>query len=79
MSGAGEGGIEPTVEIFAQHFFGHISDIEKDVHPLSALCFVAGDGIGVFHLDNVVMRVGFHLFHFALPGRNDRRMSSSMV
>ena len=70
MSGTGEGGIDGAVEVFTQHFFGHISDIEEDVHPLPTLCFVAGDGVSVFHLDNVVMRVGFHLFHFARLGRS---------
>ena len=65
MGGTGESGIEPPVEIFSQHFFRHISDIEEDVHPLSALCLVAGDGIGIFYLHYIVMRIGFHLLHFS--------------
>jgi len=46
-----KGGVKPTVEVFSKHFFRDIADIQKDVHPLAALCLVAGDGIGIFNED----------------------------
>ena len=60
-----EGRVKPAVEIFPQHFFRDIADIQKDVHPLAALCLVAGDGIGEFDLQDVVVGIGFHLFHLS--------------
>ena len=38
--------------------------------PLSALCFVAGDGIGVFDLQGVQMDVLLHFFHTLLLAGN---------
>ena len=70
MGGAGKGGIQPPVKIFSQHFLRHIADIEEDVHPLSALRFVAGNGISIFYLHDIIVRIGFHLFHFACLGGN---------
>ena len=60
-----KGGVKPTVEVFSKHFFRDIADIQKDVHPLAALCLVAGDGIGIFDLQDVVMRICFHFFHLS--------------
>ena len=60
-----KGRVEPAIKIFAQHLLGDVADIQENVHPLSALCLVAGDGIGKLDLQDVVVRVGLHLFHLA--------------
>ena len=60
-----KGGVKPTVEVFSKHFFRDIADIQKDVHPLAALCLVAGDGIGIFDLQDVVIGYCFHFFHLS--------------
>lgn len=69
MGGTGEGCVEPAEVVGPQHFFGHVALVDEDVGPLPSLGFVAGNGIGVFHLQGVVVGVATHGFElFRLGG-----------
>ena len=50
LGSTGEGCVEPVDLVGGEHVVGHIALIQIDVRPLSALSFMAGDGIGKFHL-----------------------------
>ena len=62
LGGAGEGSIEPVDIVGGEHVVGHIALIQIDVRPLSALSFMAGDGIGKFHLKGIIVTIRLHLF-----------------
>ena len=49
-----------------EHIIGHIALVDVDVCPLSALCLVTSDGIAVFHLQGVVVRVAAQGFQTIL-------------
>ena len=67
--GTGKGGVEPTEIIGCQVFIRHIPLVQKDILPLPALRLVASHGIGILHLQGVVVRVCLHLLHpLALHG-----------
>ena len=61
LGGAGEGGVEPVDIVGGEHIVRHIALIEIDVRPLSALRFMAGDGIGKLYLKGVVIAIALHL------------------
>ena len=61
--GTGKGGVEPTEIIGCQVFIRHIPLVQKDILPLPALRLVASHGIGILHLQGVVVRVCLHLLH----------------
>ena len=50
FSGTSNGCIEPAVVVFVAFFKGNIAGVDEDVLPLSALRFVAGDGVGKAYL-----------------------------
>ena len=59
-SGTGGGGVEPTIKIGGTVCFrGDIAHIDEHRCPLPALSFMAGNGIGIFHLEGIVIWVGF--------------------
>lgn len=68
--GAGCGGVEPAVEVNGGHGIvgGEITHIHVDVAPLAALCFVAGHGVGIFHLERVQVGVGAQHAHTCFQG-----------
>ena len=51
-----------------EHVVGHITLVEIYVLPLSALCFMAGDGIGILYLKGIEMVVFAHCFHLFCLG-----------
>ena len=46
-----------------QHVVGHVPLVDIDVRPLSALRLVAGDGVGVLHLQGIVEPVLLEFLH----------------
>lgn len=68
--GACCGGVEPAVEVYGGHGVvgGEIAHIHVDVAPLAALGFVAGHGVGVFHLERVQVGVGAQHAHTRFQG-----------
>ena len=74
-AGAGEGGVEPAVEIDLSEGVGHnAAQVDEHVLPLAALCLVAGDAISELHLQGIEIGVGFKLTEtaasVALEGRH---------
>ena len=67
---AGNGGVEPAEVVGGEHVFSHVALVDEDVGPLPALCFVAGDGIGVLDLHDAVADAPFDADH--LVARNAR-------
>ena len=65
VSGTSHRRIQPPVEVLAQHLFGHVANIQKNILPLAPLCFVAGDCIGILYLNDIVMGVLLHFLHLA--------------
>jgi len=53
MGRPGKSRVEPPIEILTKHFLRDVTDIEKDVHPLAALGFMAGYRLSGFFLDDV--------------------------
>ena len=45
-----------------KHVVSHVSLVNVYMLPLSALRLVAGNGIGKFYLQGVIIAVGFHGF-----------------
>lgn len=60
-AGASYGGVEPAVEVVPYLFGRYVAEVYDDVVPLAALCFVACDRIGVFHLQGVEVWRPAHL------------------
>ena len=50
FGGTSEGGVKPMDVIGCEHLVCHVSLVEVDVCPLSALCFVTGDSITELYL-----------------------------
>ena len=46
-----------------EHFIGHVSLVDVDVCPLSALSLVASHGVGVFDLQGIEVLVFAQPFH----------------
>ena len=63
LTGSGEGGIEPVDIIGSKHVVGHISLVDVDMSPLSALGLVAGHGVGKLDLQSGEVRVLAHGSH----------------
>ena len=63
VRGTGEGGIEPTIEVLAQHLLCDVAQIQEYIHPLATLRLVAGHRIGIFHLQHIIVWIHFHLLH----------------
>ena len=68
LRGSGDGGVEPAEVVGREEFWSHVALVNEHVGPLSALRFVAGDGIGVFHLQGVIVGVSPQGFEFVLLG-----------
>ena len=49
MGRPGKSRVEPPIEILTKHFLRDVTDIEKDVHPLAALGFMAGQSAAMVH------------------------------
>lgn len=58
--GTGDGGVEPAEVVGTKHVVGHEALIDEDVGPLTSLCLVAGDGIGVLDLECIEVWVLLH-------------------
>ena len=69
LGSTGKGRIKPTVIIRSQHLLGHISLIQENPLPLSALSLMTGYRISIFYLQGIVMRVFLHLLHPLAFGR----------
>lgn len=54
---SGDRSIQPSVKIQSARLWRDISHIYIDIAPLAALRFMTGDGIGVFHLQRIEIRV----------------------
>ena len=59
---------ESTKEVDAQRLGWDAAHVDENVGPLSALRLVAGDGIGEFHLQGVVVGVLFQFRHAVALG-----------
>lgn len=62
-AGAGDGGVEPAIEVFHGGVGGYAAHVDEDVIPLAALGFVAGDGVSEFDLQRIEVRVGIEYGH----------------
>ena len=63
LAGTCEGCIEPAVVVGVYHLLADVALVYEYPLPLAALCLVAGDGIAIFHLQGIVVRVLAYLFH----------------
>lgn len=57
LCGTREGCVEPVDIVGREHVVGHVALVNIYVRPLSALCLVAGNGIGILYLQGIVTRV----------------------
>src|SRR5574344_1417177 len=62
VCGSGEGSVKPSQVIGIGAVGWQPTLVEEDVVPLTSLCFVAGDGVGIFYLYGVVVRIFSEFF-----------------
>ena len=58
----GQRGVQPTQPLQVDAFLGDVALVDDHSLPLSTLAFVAGQGVGEFHLQRLVARVGVRGF-----------------
>ena len=63
VSGTREGCIEPVNIVGSKHIIGHISLVHIYMRPLSALCLMAGHGIGVLDLQGIEISILANRLH----------------
>ena len=63
LGGTGDGRVEPAEVVGRKHVLGDVALVDVDVLPLSALCFMAGDGIGILDLQGIVVGVLAQTLH----------------
>ena len=57
LGGACEGCVEPAEVVGREHLLRDVALVYVDVAPLSALCLVAGDGVGILYLQCIVVDI----------------------
>ena len=72
LCGTREGSIEPVQVVGSEHVVSHVTLVDIDMRPLTALCLVTSDGIGELHLQGIVVAILLQLVQAVLLQRDVR-------